>query len=311
MPIPVDATPWQPGGALLAQLDRPGTEPARALVLLLHGLGGSSRRRGVRRLAAALLQRRLAVLRLNLRGAGPGRLHLAGTYAARCNEDLAGVLRWARRLATDLGPAPDRPVPLLGAGLSLGGTILMNACLDGRLAEVPGRPVLAALACASSPLDLAACSAAIERPRNRLYQQWLLARLVRQTLADPGRPADGAAAARLRAVRTIREFDAVVTAPRWGHGSVAAYYRRASPLPQLLARWAAPAGADRCGLPPLLLLQARDDPWVPAGAACRLGRLQGGGLHVVLPERGGHNGFHGPQGCWSDQLLADWLAGRC
>ena len=62
--------------------------------------------------------------------------------------------------------------------ISLGGTMLLNACLDQSGA-------LDALFCASSPLDLAACSASIERPRNRVYQRWLLKRLVRQTLADP------------------------------------------------------------------------------------------------------------------------------
>ena len=68
--------------------------------------------------------------------------------------------------------------PLLGAGISLGGTMLLNAALAS-----PG--VLDGLFCASSPLDLAACSASIERPRNLVYQRWLLKRLVRQTLADP------------------------------------------------------------------------------------------------------------------------------
>ncbi|GIR75269.1 MAG: hypothetical protein CM15mP77_4260 [Synechococcus sp.] len=66
------------------------------------------------------------------------------------------------------------------------------------LLECPSwtRAILDALFCASSPLDLAACSASIERPRNRAYQRWLLQRLVRQTLADPfGVTALGKAAA--------------------------------------------------------------------------------------------------------------------
>jgi len=38
--------------------------------LLLHGLGGSSRRRGLRRMALTFINAGFAVLRLNLRGAG-------------------------------------------------------------------------------------------------------------------------------------------------------------------------------------------------------------------------------------------------
>ena len=109
---------------------------------------------------------------------------------------------------------------------SLGGTMLLNAALAS-----PG--VLDGLFCASSPLDLAACSASIERPRNRVYQRWLLKRLVRQTLADPfGVSADEEAKLQATPPRSIREFDSAVTAPRWGFADVEAYYREASPLQQ-------------------------------------------------------------------------------
>ena len=69
-----------------------------------------------------------------------------------------------------------------------------------------------------------------------MYQRWLLQRLVRQTLADPF----GVSALEQQQLtdeppRSIRAFDAAVTAPRWGFSSVKAYYRGASPLPQLLS----------------------------------------------------------------------------
>ena len=164
--IPVPALPSgaASAGELLAFIDQPeGT--ALGVVLLLHGLGGSSSREGLRRMGLALQQAGFLVLRLNLRGADPGRHLAGGTYAARCNTDLLPVIARARELAAGR--------PLLGAGISLGGTMLLNACLTG-----PG--VLDGLFCASSPLDLAACSASIERPRNRVYQRWLLQRLVRR-----------------------------------------------------------------------------------------------------------------------------------
>lgn len=290
-PIEVDVPALASGaaaaGQLLALLDRPLSAP-RAVVLLLHGLGGSSAREGLRRMGLALQGAGFAVLRLNLRGADPGRHLAGGTYAARCNSDLLPVIARARALAQGR--------PLLGAGISLGGTMLLNACL-----EAPG--VLDGLFCASSPLDLAACSASIERPRNRIYQRWLLKRLVRQTLADPfGVSAleqtllHGAAAP-----RTIRAFDSAVTAPRWGFADVEAYYREASPLQHLLAT------PDR--LPPTLLLQALDDPWVPAADAQALASAlpASGNVRVLFTARGGHNGFHGRAGCWGDQLAVAWL----
>ena len=280
---------------LLALLDPPldAGDPL-ALVVLLHGLGGSSSREGLRRLGWTLQRAGFAVLRVNLRGADPGR-HLApGTYAANSNADLLPALARARLLAA--------PRPLLAAGVSLGGTQLLNVAL-----AAPG--LLDGLACVSSPLDLRACSRQIERPRNAIYQGWLLRRLVEQTLADPFGidPAEREALEAGGGPRTIRAFDAAITAPRWGYRSVEHYYDEASPLARLLDP------AQRADLPPTLLVHALDDPWVPAAATAQVAKhAQGRGLQVLLTPRGGHNGFHGiddrpQQGCWSDRLTARWL----
>jgi len=290
-PVQIDVPALTSGaaeaGQLLALLDVPSGPPL-GLVLLLHGLGGSSSREGLRRMGLALQAAGFAVLRLNLRGADPGRHLAGGTYAARCNSDLLPVIDRARALADGR--------PLLGAGISLGGTMLLNACL-----AQPG--ALDGLFCASSPLDLAACSASIERPRNRIYQRWLLQRLVRQTLADPFGVSDKERTqlSGSLAPRTIRAFDSAVTAPRWGFADVEAYYREASPLQQLMRE------SDR--LPPTLLLQALDDPWVPAASAQKLlaGLSDGSPIRQTFSQHGGHNGFHGRGGCWGDQLAVRWL----
>jgi predicted alpha/beta-fold hydrolase len=289
--------------SLLAMVDppRPVTPGQRAeprgLVVLLHGLGGSSEREGLRRMGLSLQAAGFGVWRLNLRGAGPGRPLAPGTYAARCDRDLLPVLRRAREQAGGR--------PLLGVGISLGGTMLLNAAL-----AAPG--VLDALVCTSSPLDLARCSQQIEQPRNRVYQRWLLRRLCAQTLADPF----GVSAAERLALegqdhpRTIRAFDAAITAPRWGYRSVEHYYREASPLPRLLGAHG-DGSSDPPALPPTLLLHALDDPWVPVSGAQALAAQSLPGVEVVFTARGGHNGFHGvgdaPLSCWGDQLTVRWL----
>ena len=289
--------------SLLAMVDPPlpvapgqRAEP-RGLVVLLHGLGGSSEREGLRRMGLSLQAAGFAVWRLNLRGAGPGRPLAPGTYAARCDRDLLPVLLRAREQAGGR--------PLLGVGISLGGTMLLNAAL-----AAPG--ALDALVCTSSPLDLARCSQQIEQPRNRVYQRWLLRRLCAQTLADPF----GVSAAERWALegpdrpRTIRAFDAAITAPRWGYRSVEHYYQEASPLPRLLGAHG-DGSSDPLALPPTLLLHALDDPWVPVSGAQALAAQSLPGVEVEFTARGGHNGFHGvgdaPLSCWGDQLTVRWL----
>lgn len=268
--------------------------PPLGWVLLLHGLGGSSNRQGVRRQALNLQAAGFGVWRLNLRGAGASRPLAKGTYAASCNRDLLPVLAFCRQLAG--------PLPLLGVGLSLGGTMLLNA-----LAAQPQG--LDGLALVSSPLDLGACADQIELPRNLVYRRWLLGRLRAQTLADPFGllPAERQLLGAGPGPRTIRAFDAAITAPRWGHASVEAYYKAASPL-GWLARL-------RPSWPPSLLIHAADDPWVPVAAARQLQNLDLAQFEVVISPVGGHNGFHGGDGVrgssWSDRLVSRWCLRRC
>lgn len=298
---------------LLARVD--GVAEPWGWVVLVHGLGGCGDGPSLRRLALVLRDCGLTVVRLNLRGAGQGRPLAHGSYAARCDQDVLAALAWVRLQAGCL--------PLFGVGLSLGGTVLLNAVLTA-LGQHPDRgSPLQGLACVSSPLDLEACLGQMERRRNALYQRWLLRRLVHEVSQDPGGLAGDEALALRRALRlgSIRAFDAALTAPRWGYASVGAYYAAASPLPTLL-RLGAEAASGL--LPPLLLMQAADDPWVPPRAMEALAAQQtrtppgsralGRFPSLLLSPGGGHNGFHGRgdgshrhQGSWADRAVAAWL----
>ncbi len=292
-------------GRLLGFLDRPFQKSSlKGVVLMLHGLGGSSRRTGLRRMSLNLSKSGFAVFRLNLRGADPGRQLIPGTYAANCNTDIIPAIHWVRQLRDELALdiiGPKKTVPFFGVGISLGGTILLNACLS------EGKGLFDGLVCTSSPLDLAECSESIQRPRNRVYQNWLLRRLVRQTLEDPflGQSCELMkilnGSKRIKVPKSIREFDELITAPRWGYRDVDEYYQECSPIFGLLS--------DPTSLPPTLLLQALDDPWVPAISAQELYKKKGNNLNLnfVFLSHGGHNGFHSKNGCWGDKLVKNWI----
>ena len=315
IPIPKSINGTYAAGNLLALLDPPigSLKTPIGLILMLHGLGGSSKRQGLRRMSIKLRKAGFSTLRLNLRGAEPGRHLAGGSYAAECNIDLFPVIRQARELCKQI-IQPTHPnfykIPLFGVGISLGGTILLNACLKNKNAVNPNLPLLDGLVCTSSPLDLASCSSSIERPRNIIYQRWLLKRLIKQIISDPfgislkekellykkskSKPK----------INSIRDFDSIITAPRWGYRNVNHYYSEASPLPLLIK--------DSSKIPPTLILQSEDDPWVPAkGAkelAARISTLRDTALKVIITKTGGHNGFHGVTGCWGDYLVEQWLS---
>ena len=293
-------------GNLLALLDLPeGEKLIHGLVLIIHGLGGSSRRQGLRRMSMKLKEDGFAVLRLNLRGAGNGRSLAAGTYSAQCTSDLLPVIKKAREICEEISSIKvqrKKTMPLFGVGISLGGTILLNACL-----EVTGRDLLDGLVCASSPLDLSECSKSIERPRNKIYQRWLLHRLIKQTISDPFiDELEDISSFKLKVKRkrilTISDFDEAITAPRWGYSNVSDYYKYASPANKINE------GANR--IPKTLILHSLDDPWVPSLVAEELkmkNLRRDFNAEVVLTSRGGHNGFHGIEGCWGDKLISKWL----
>ena len=253
------------GGSLVAYLDKPPiASTLNGLVLLLHGLGGSTRRRGLTRMASALVQSNFAVLKLNLRGSDPCRNFVDGTYAAECNSDLIPVLKRAREITYQLTKKYEcvKNIPLYGAGISLGGTILLNACMCDQ-------SLLDGLVCISSPLDLNECSSSIERPRNFIYQKWLLNRLIRQTLEDPFGIEEREKNAlvinkkdKKREINNIRSFDNLITAPRWGYKNVEEYYAKASPFFSLMK--------NEKPIPKTLFIQSKDDPWVPFLAAKKL-----------------------------------------
>jgi predicted alpha/beta-fold hydrolase len=309
--------------ALLARYSCPQGLPVAGLVVVVHGLGGCSEGLGVRRLAHHLDSAGFGVLRLNMRGAGAGRSLATGTYAARCNSDLLPALIRARQLADRLagpGTSPTRPLPLYGVGLSLGGTMLLNGLLErpgleGPLPSPSEQPLLDGLVCVSSPLDLFGCAVQFDRPRNRLYRRWVLKRLRQLTLADPRgvSPQERSLLTGPHRVRSLQAFDAAITAPRWGHGSMAAYYAAASPLQRLQA-----AMAGGAAMPPILLIHAADDPWVPVAAIEQLAveaqRHSCPWLETLITAHGGHNGFHrrgdAQAASWADRQVADWLSSR-
>ncbi len=296
---------------LLGFLEFPEDNKLRGLVVVTHGLGGSTKRFGLRRIANKLLNNGFAICKLNLRGAGSGRYLTNSNYSARCSKDIFSVVNFLRnkfkREINDFNLL-NKYFPIFGIGLSLGGTIFLNACLD--YDSDNSKNLFDGLACISSPLDLLSCSKCIDKPRNFLYQKWLIRRLKKQILDSELINKDIFSKEiikdKLKKVKTIREFDEQLTAPSWGYKSVDDYYLNASPLFQIKKN------SEK--LPFSLFIHAKDDPWVPYEATYELSKLLNkckNRISVLISEKGGHNGFHSPKGCWSDEVVSNWINFSC
>ena len=117
------------------------------------------------------------------------------------------------------------------------------------------------------------------RRRNWVYHQALLRPFKREVLAMPGlSPAEAEA---VRRSRSFLEFDDRFVAPRNGFSGAWDYYGRCMALQYL----------DAIAVPGLLI-QAQDDPIVPARAYLMRDWRRNPLLQARLPRHGGHVGFH-------------------
>jgi predicted alpha/beta-fold hydrolase len=270
------------GDTLLASLDRPATPRAGApLTILIHGLTGSEDSLYLFTLARLLLDRGGRVMRLNLRGAGPSRALCGQHYYAGRSRDLRTLLSVLPDELTRDG--------LLAVGYSLGGAMLLKY-----LGEEGTASPLAAAATVSAPIDLAITCRFMMRPRNRLYHRYILDHM-RVEATGEGAIVSAAERAAIMGAATVWDYDDVFIAPRYGFASAEDYYERCRPTRFM-------AGIRI----PTLILGALDDPWVPGALYKNYDWASNRSLTPVLPDDGGHVGFHGTgsRQPWSDLTVA-------
>ena len=245
-------------------------DPSRPLLLVLHGLEGSSKASYARGLLRQAVQRGWDGVCLNFRSCSGEPNRLLRSYHSGSSDDLEQVLALV---------LPRRKGPVFCAGVSLGGNVLVKWL--GEQGEAARGRVAAAVAI-SAPFDLDLCARSLDGPGTwaRLYRGRFLRTLVAKARSKAARFPDQLVNARLRGLRTLRAFDDVFTAPVHGFAGAADYYARCSSGP-LVPRVRVP----------LLLLSALDDPFIPPAAlpveAAKANPL----VRLELSEQGGHVGF--------------------
>ncbi len=274
----------------------------KGLILLTHGLGGSTKRYGLRRIANKFLKDGFATFKLNLRGAGSGRYLSSSNYSAKCSDDIISAVNFLRNNYYSKLSYNGKVLPFYAVGLSLGGTILLNASLDYKNKN----KLFKGIACVSTPIDLLSSSKCIEKTRNYFYQKWLINRLKKQVLESDFELYSEKYYQLRKIIRnkikSIKDFDKYLTAPSWGYTSVEDYYLKASPIHRIKNKIS--------NLPTTLLIHAKDDPWVPYMPTLDLKDSSinlKDTIKILITEKGGHNGFHSPNGCWSDEIVVNWI----
>ena len=268
------------GDALTVAVHTPGpappSAPAPALVVLVHGLGGSADSAYVKAAAAALLRAGIAAARLDLRGAGRDGHRSRQMYHAGRTADVRAVLR---SLAATPEALRRGDGPSLGLmGFSLGGNVTLKLLGE----PLDGLPLVAGVT-VSAPLDLSAGAEYLHHVAFGLYERAML-RGLRADVARFGADLPPHDAAAIAAARRIEQFDDAFTAKQNGWRDAAEYYAvnsAAQYLPRITV--------------PTLVIHALDDPVVPAGpyrAVDWEALERAGPVRRAVTAHGGHVGFH-------------------
>ena len=264
--------------------------PQRPQMVMFHGLEGSSDSHYAQACADWAAQHDVHWVMPHFRGCSGEINHAPRAYHSGDHAEIDWILRRLRQEHRQWGGQC-----MVAAGVSLGGNALMRWAGehgDAAAAQVD------AISSICSPLELAASGRAIGQGFNRqVYTRMFLRTMKPKAMAKWAQFPGLFNRERLLAARDLYEFDNVFTAPLHGFRDTPDYWARASAKP-LLQRIRVPA----------LLVNARNDPFVPAASLPQAHEVS---RSVMLwqPRHGGHVGF--ASGRWPGQVrsLSDRVGG--
>jgi uncharacterized protein len=281
---------WDTPDGDFLDIHRIDSKPGAPRLLLLHGLEGSIRSHYAQGLLNEAVRRGWGADLLLFRSCGVELNRAKRFYHSGETADLSLVL--------DRVSAEYSTSPLAMAGVSLGGNVLLKFLGERGLA-LPAQ--LKAAAAISVPFDLSRSSVRINRGFSQVYQRYFLGSLRRKALAKAHRYPDLAPAQRIHALRTLADFDDLVTGPLHGFKDAEDYYAKSSSLPYL----------ERIRLK-TLLLSAVDDPMLPADVLREVSAVasRNPALTIDFPARGGHAGFVAGSVPWRPFYYAEHRVGQ-
>jgi predicted alpha/beta-fold hydrolase len=163
------------------------------------------------------------------------------------------------------------------AGYSMGGNLVLK--MAGEMAGAVLRQ-LRGVAAVCPALDLALCVDAVDLPANFVYQTHFVGglkdRMRRKAKLFPGKFDLG----RVARVRTLREFDDMITAAYCGFRDASDYYARSSAL-RVVSEIRVPT----------LVVTSQDDPFVPFASFSDPALANNPSVTLLAPEHGGHCAF--------------------
>ena len=250
----------------LAWTEKVNSDCKRPIIAVLHGLEGSKNSHYAKGMLLAIKAKGWVGVLMHFRGCSgrPNRMAKSYHSGQTCDVDF-----FSRHLANSYPQAKKAIV-----GFSLGGNVLTRYLAEQKENIYQAASVICA------PLELSSCCDRINQGFSRVYQKYLVDMLKNSTLEKMKiNLLTNIDKSKLLTIRSIRDFDQMVTAPVNGFIDANDYYQQAS-------------GRDVINdiQAPCLIIHASDDPFLCHANTTAIERLPDN-ITFEVSERGGHVGF--------------------
>jgi predicted alpha/beta-fold hydrolase len=276
----------------LSWSQKPEAVDTKPIVIVFHGLGGSINSFYANGMMKAIDKAGWVGVLMHFRGCGKQTNRHSQAYHSGETGDATNFIEWLSRTF------PKRP--LAAVGFSLGGNMLAKY-----LGERGPQSLLDAAVVISAPLRLSPCANRMTQSFSRVYQKYLLDMLKVNMLKKLAHLKEAfildVTAQQIKKVKTLREFDDLITGPLHGFVDANDYYEQCSGI-QFLPNITTST----------LIIHAADDPFMTHQVHPKAEELSSA-IRYELSDGGGHVGFlHGkhplkPQ-FWLEQRVPQFIA---
>lgn len=259
------------------------------IIVTLHGLEGSSDSQYILGMNRIFNHNNWDAVTLNFRGCSGEVNLLRRGYHSGETSDLDFVIK------TIFEKYDYEEMVLIG--FSLGGNVVLKYA--GEKGEMINPKIKKAIG-VSAPVDLAGCSAEIEKRHNYIYLRRFLKSLKEKFRLKQHLYSD-LDAERILSSKTFGEFDGNFTAPVHGFASANDYWERCSSRNFF----------NNLSIP-TLLVNAKDDSFLSDSCYPIDAAKSSNYLHLLTPKYGGHVGFpqsHSKGFYWSEEQVFDFVNG--
>ncbi len=256
----------------------------RQLVIILHGLEGSTSSQYMIGLSSFLSENQFDVIAVNHRSCSGEMNRLKTMYNSGFTNDL-------HQLVTENETTYEA---IFIVGFSLGGNIVLKYINDG---IYPQSPKVKRVVGVSVPIHLSNCLQEIIKPKNKMYDKMFKRSLISKLKLKHKQFPKEVPIEKLDEVKTLWHIDEFFTGPMHGYDGAEHYYESCSSL-QFLAKTQIP----------LMLINAQDDPFLSADCYPYRFSDEHPYFELVAPKHGGHVGFYTKgKVFWHEKLIADFF----